>query len=62
MSGKWADDSAIRDAIAQEVLNEIIASRTSYQSAPRDEMHEPWGGHFRPKKAPPLAFSEMGEA
>jgi hypothetical protein len=62
MSDERADDSAIGEALAQEMLHEITASRMSYQSAPRDEMREPWGGHFRPKKLPPLALSATGEA
>jgi hypothetical protein len=60
MSGEKADDRAICDALEQEMLDRISASRTVFTSS-RDVMREPWGGQFR-KQKPVLALSEMGEA
>ena len=58
MNDERADDQAVREAMAQEVLNAIQASR---EAAERRAMYEPWGGHFT-KKRPVLALSATGEA
>lgn len=63
MPSELADDNAISDAMAQEVMNHIRSSQVAFTTAsPHDEMREPWGGHFRAKQKPVLALSAMGEA